>query len=110
MKITFKECNIPLTRDNLIKISEEIGERFYAKTIETVTYKNSWNKQHDLVTKRVEQIEVSKTNNEHVVIRNNRFDYTDKEVFENCIFIKKTVIVGLCPIEFDVNEDWKVNF
>lgn len=110
MKIEFKDCNIPLTRDNLIKISKEIGERFYAKTIETITYKKSWDKEFDSVRNRVEPIEVHKISNGHVVTRSHNLEYTDKEVFENDTFVRKTVIVGLCPIEFDVNEDWKVRF
>lgn len=112
MKIEFKDCNIPLTRDNLIKISEEIGERFYAKTIESITYKNPWDKKHDSVTNRVEPIYVLKNSyNSYIVVRNNDMDYTYKETFDNGMCIKKTVIVGLCPIEFDVNEEeWKVSF
>ena len=112
MKIEFKECNIPLTKNNLVKISEEIGERFYAKTIETFTNKISWDKKYDYVRNRVEPIEVHKTNGGgRIVVRSHDFDYTDKEVFENDTFVKKTVIVGLCPIEFDVNEDeWDVSF
>lgn len=110
MKITFKDCYIPLTRDNLIKISEEIGIRFYAKTIETITAKHSWDKKWDSVRNRVEPIEVRKIKNGHMVIRDHDFDYTDKEEYDNGDFIKKTVIVGLCPIEFDVNEDWKIGF
>jgi len=110
MKIKFKDCNITLTRNNLIKISEEIGERFYAKTIQTITHKNSWDKKYDSVTNRVEPINVRKTSNGHIVIRSHDFDYTDC-VFENNDLIKKTVIVGLCPIEFGVNEnEWKINF
>ena len=111
MKIKFKKCNIPLTRDNLIKISEEIGIRFYAKTIETITAKHSWDKQWESVKNRVEPIEVRKTKNSgYIVIRSHDFDYTDQEESDNGDFIKKTVIVGLCPIEFDVNDEWKVNF
>lgn len=110
MKIEFKECNIPLTRDNLIKISKEIGERFYAKTIETITHKRSWDKEYDSVKNRVEPVEVHKTNGGHLVIRSHDFNYTEKEVLENDTFVKKTVIVGLCPIEFDVNEEWNVYF
>ena len=112
MKIEFKDCNIPLTRDNLIKISEEIGDRFYAKTIETITHKCSWDKKYDSVRNRVEPIEVHKTNGSgHLVIRSHDFDYTEKEEFDNGSFVKKTVIVGLCPIEFDVNEEeWNVSF
>ena len=111
MKITFKDVNIPLTRDNLIKISEEIGEKFYAKTIETITYKRSWEKEHDSVRKRVELVEVGKTSGGgHIVIRSHNFEYTDKEEFDNGSFVKKTVIVGLCPVEFDVNEEeWDVH-
>lgn len=112
MKITFKDCNIPLTRDNLIKISEEIGERFYAKTIESITYKNSWDKKYDSVRNMVEPVEVHKTNGSgHIVIRSHDFDYTAKEEFDNGSFVKKTVIVGLCPIEFDANEEeWNISF
>ena len=111
MKIEFKDCNIPLTRNNLIKISEEIGIRFYAKTIETTTYKNSWDKKYDSVRNRVEPIEVRKTMNGHIVIRDHDFEHTDKEEYDNGDFIKKTVIIGLCPIEFDVNEEeWEVGF
>ena len=112
MKIKFKDCCIPLTRDNLIKISEEIGERFYAKTIETITHKCSWDKKYDSVRNMVEPIEVYKTNGSgHLVIRSHDFEYTLKEEFENDSFIKKTVIVGLCPIEFDVDEhEWRIWF
>lgn len=111
MKITFKECNIPLTRDNLIKISEEIGEKFYAKTIKTITYKHSWDKEYDSVTNRVEPIVVHKTNTGgHFIVKSHDLYYENKEEFDNESFIMKTVIVGLCPIEFDVNEDWNVDF
>ena len=110
MKIKFKKCNIPLTRDNLIKISEEIGKRFYVKTIETITHKYSFDKKLDSVRNRVEPIEVRKTNSGHIVIRSHDFDYTDQEVFENDIFTKKTVIVGLCSIEFDVNDECRIVF
>jgi len=112
MKIEFKDCNISLTRNNLIKISKEIGERFYAKTIETITYKRSWYKKYDSVRNRVEPIEVHKTNGGgYIVIRSNNFEHTLKKEFENDSFIKKTVIVGLCPIEFDVNEEeWNISF
>lgn len=110
MKIEFKDCNIPLTMDNLIKISEEIGGRFYAKTIETKSYKNSWSKKYDSVTNRIEPIEVCKISNGYAVIRSHSFEYTNKEVIETNGFVQKTIITGLCPIEFDVNEDWNVKF
>ena len=100
------------TVDTIKKISEEIGERFYAKTIETITHKCSWDKKYDSVRNMVEPIEVYKTNGSgHLVIRSHDFEYTLKEEFENDSFIKKTVIVGLCPIEFDVDEhEWRIWF
>lgn len=111
MKVEFKDCNIPLTRDNLIKISEEIGERFYAKTIETITHKYSWDKKRDSATNRVQPVDVCKTSNGYIVIRGHDIEYSDKEVCETQDFVKKTVIVGLCPIEFDVDEkEWRVSF
>ena len=110
MKITFKDCYIPLTRESLIKISEEISEKFYAKTIETVTHKCSWDKKYDSVRNRVEPVEVRKISNGRIVIRSHSLDYTEKEEFDNGSFVKKTVIVGLCPIEFDVTDEWNVSF
>lgn len=42
-KIQFTECNIPLTRDNLIQLSKDVNsKRFYIKTLKCIRFKHEW--------------------------------------------------------------------